>query len=181
MDGGGRIRLARPRVVRRNHQQLAARVEGQRLRRRRQPPAHRSRFVRSVSNLQDLTESHSQKNAQTLCDSCEETAAANVERCSAMNACPEPITLPRTDWEAFCKECNLPFDLLEESPLRTTCLQCFEKLGCPALDCQECGKPIPPGETCHLYHQRLCLPCAARERVFDPCYHVVAWRKSNEP
>lgn len=88
------------------------------------------------------------------------------------------VSQPRTDFEAFCKECGLSFTLLDESPLRTTCRECWEKLGRPALECEECGKAIPPGDKCHLEWTLWCRKCAKYHGKSDEKTYkcqTVAW------
>lgn len=77
----------------------------------------------------------------------------------------EPIVtcLPRKHSEAFCTECHLAFGLVEDSPIRTVCAECFEKLGQPALCCDQCKQAIPPGEKCHLEWVLLCRSCTKTE------------------
>ena len=74
-----------------------------------------------------------------------------------------PLSLPRTDDEAFCTDCGLAFGLVPDSPLRMTCGDCWEKLGCPSLACDECKQAIPKGVKFHLKLMRWCSKCARKK------------------
>lgn len=80
--------------------------------------------------------------------------------------------------ESFCTECGLAFNLLRDSPLRLVCGECFEKLGRPALVCDDCRRAIVPGDKCHLAWCCLCVACARlRERTSWSQYprETIAW------
>ena len=91
----------------------------------------------------------------------------------------DEISLPRTRDEAFCQECRLAFTLLEESPIRVLCKTCFEKLNRPAIQCDQCGSVILPGERFHLGKVRACRNCLSDlEDEFAVPFrtNAVAWR-----
>lgn len=74
--------------------------------------------------------------------------------------------------DAFCAECHMAFGLVDNSPLHHTCATCYEKLGQPALECDNCTKAILPGEEFHLRYACLCGNCAiAKGKHRD----TVAW------
>lgn len=73
---------------------------------------------------------------------------------------------PRSEKDCFCGECRLPFLLLVDSPRRELCLDCFVRLGCPALVCDRCRRGIVPGDRCHLEWGVFCRDCA-KQRTYD--------------
>jgi hypothetical protein len=83
-----------------------------------------------------------------------------------------PLHVPRGHYEAFCTNCGMAFVLVQDSPLRCTCQECWVSLGRPALECEHCRKGIPCGERCHLRNNLFCQDCAKR---FGQVCETKAW------
>ena len=75
------------------------------------------------------------------------------------------VSTPRTERTTYCCECRMSFVLLNDSPMPEVCMECFEALGRPAATCDECHKPIQPGEPCHLEWARFCKQCCKQIKI----------------